>query len=196
MIAWLRDSTLQSNIQLFGAGLLLATERPTLDASVNNTFLSSKGWELGRDVRIAIAIFHYNHVEPIQNDGPPPMVTLRMLTQRIAGIWHVTKWTTPPPPGKLLVVYYRFKWSKSVQKLLNPVYFLSDHTISTNLYETDFCFGAHVRAGVWMVWMTDEWGVRHIQREIIKILISFYVTTFVLIKIYFPAFLGPFLHER
>lgn len=97
MIAWLRDSTLQSNIQLFGAGLLLATERPTLDASVNNTFLSSKGWELGRDVRIAIAIFHYNHVEPIQNDGPPPMVTLRMLTQRIAGIWHVTKWTTPPP---------------------------------------------------------------------------------------------------
>lgn len=79
MIAWLRDSTLQSKIQLFWAGLLFATDRPTLDASVNNTFLSSNGWELGLDVRIAIAIFHYNHVEPIQNDGPPPIALLRMF---------------------------------------------------------------------------------------------------------------------
>lgn len=60
IIAWFLESTLQSNIQLFGAGLLLATERPTLDGSVKNTFLSSKGWELGLEVRIAIAIFHYN----------------------------------------------------------------------------------------------------------------------------------------
>ena len=55
-IAWFRDNTLQSKIQLFEAGLLLATERPIFTRSVKGTLLSSKGWELGREVKIAIAI--------------------------------------------------------------------------------------------------------------------------------------------
>lgn len=58
-MAWFLDNTLQSNIQLFKAGLLLATDRPILADSVNSTLLSSNGWELGLEVRIAIAIFHY-----------------------------------------------------------------------------------------------------------------------------------------
>lgn len=55
-IAWFRDKTLQSKIQLFVAGLLFATERPIFTGSVNGTLLSSKGWELGREVNTAIAI--------------------------------------------------------------------------------------------------------------------------------------------
>ena len=55
-IAWFRDNTLQSKIQLFVAGLLFATERPIFTGSVKGTLLSSKGWELGREVKIAIAI--------------------------------------------------------------------------------------------------------------------------------------------
>lgn len=55
-IAWFRDKTLQSKIQLFVAGLLFATERPIFTGSVKGTLLSSKGWELGRDVNTAIAI--------------------------------------------------------------------------------------------------------------------------------------------
>lgn len=55
-IAWFRDNTLQSKIQLFEAGLLLATERPIFTRSVKGTLLSSKGWELGLEVKIPIAI--------------------------------------------------------------------------------------------------------------------------------------------
>ena len=55
-IAWFRDKTLQSKIQLFVAGLLFATERPIFTGSVKGTLLSSKGWELGREVNTAIAI--------------------------------------------------------------------------------------------------------------------------------------------
>ena len=56
-IAWFLDKTLQSKIQLFVAGLLFATERPIFTGSTKGTLLSSKGWELGREVNTAIAIF-------------------------------------------------------------------------------------------------------------------------------------------
>lgn len=86
-MAWFLDNTLQSNIQLFGAGLLLATERPTLEGSVSKIFLSSNGWELGLEVRIAIAIFHYKSCWTVQRRAATGSKTgLRMRTNLSPGL--------------------------------------------------------------------------------------------------------------
>jgi len=53
--AWFLESTLQSNIALFGAGRARATDRPTFTVSCSETRLSWNGWEFGRLVNTATA---------------------------------------------------------------------------------------------------------------------------------------------